>query len=90
MTVARGLLVLAMLMVVGVAIVMLREESAKVAHRIQSLDHDRTTAEQRLWRVEMDLAELRGPDAIRRRARSLGLNVVPPTSRFEIDDSGSG
>jgi len=88
-TVARGLLALTMLIAVGVAIVALRQESAKVANRTQSLYREQAAFEQRLWKAEMDLARLRGPDEIRRRARSLGLRVVPPAATVETSGGES-
>ena len=63
---------------VGVAIVMLRAESAKAANRIQRLHDRQLSLERELWSEEMELARLRGPNEIRRRARDLGLNLVPP------------
>lgn len=81
MTVARAMLVLCMLMATGIAIVALRGESAKTACRIQRLHQRQLTLEQTLWAHEMELARLRGPDEIRRRAGKLGLDVVPPTGR---------
>lgn len=78
MTVARALLVLAMMVVIGVAIVLLRAESAKTANRVQDLHQRQITLEQDLWTEEMELAKLRGPNEIRRRARELKLDVVPP------------
>ena len=78
MTVSRGLLVLCMMVAVGVAIVLVRAESAKCANRVQRLHHHQMVLEQKLWAQEMELARLRGPDEIRRRADSLGLKVVPP------------
>lgn len=87
MTVPRGLLVIAMLMAVGVAVVALREESARIANRVQRLHRTITVAHQGMWKLEMELATLRTPDQIRLRAASLGLNVVPPAERR--DDAGS-
>ena len=81
MTVTRGLLVIAMLLAVGVAVVALREESARVANRVQRLHRSITAAHQGMWKLEMELATLRTPDRIRLRAASLGLNVVAPAER---------
>jgi len=78
MTVARGLIVLAMLAAVGVAVVAVRAETAKAANRVQRLHQSEVDLKQRLWSQEMELAQLRCPDEIRRRAQSLGLSVVPP------------
>lgn len=83
MTVARGLLVLAMLVAVGLAIVALRAESAKSAYRVQRLHQRQLALEQALWAREMQLARLRGPDEIRRRTGELGLDVVPPATMPE-------
>lgn len=80
MTLGRSLLVLCMLVAIGVAIVALRGESAKTAHRVQQLHQRQIALDQALWSREMDLARLRGPDEIRRRAGELGLDVVPPMS----------
>lgn len=79
MTVARGLVVLAMLAAVGVAVVAVRAETAKAANRVQGLHETEVELQHRLWTQEMELARLRGPDEIRRRAQALGLSVVPPT-----------
>ncbi len=78
MTVARALLALGMLVAIGIAIVLIRGESAKAANRVQRLHGRQLTLEQELWAREMELARLRTPDEIRRRARELGLEVVPP------------
>ena len=78
MTVPRGLLVLGMMVVIGVAVVAIRMESAKAAYRVQRLHQQKVALEQKLWSQEIDLARLRSPDEIRRRARELGLEVVPP------------
>ncbi len=83
MTVARGLLVLGMLVAIGVAIVALRGESAKSAYRVQRLHHQQLAIEQALWAREMRLARLRCPDEIRRRTGEMGLDVVPPATMPE-------
>ena len=90
MTVARALLALGMMVVIGVAIVVLREESAKVANRVQRLHGRQLVLEQNLWAREMDLAKLRTPDEIRRRARDLGLEVVPPKPDPNSKEGGGG
>jgi len=78
MTVARALFVLLLMTVVGVAIVIIRSESARAANRVQRLHQEQLRLEQELWKKEMELARLRGPEEIRRRATELGLEVVPP------------
>lgn len=78
MTVARALLVLLLMVAVGVAVVIVRGESAKAANRIQRLHQEKIALEQQLWAQELELAKLRGPEAIRRRAEALDLEVVPP------------
>jgi len=85
MTGPRTLLVLGLMVAVGIAIVVLRAESAKVAHRVQAEHHRQLALEQKLWAQEMELARLRDPNAIRTRARELGLEVVPPTAQSEED-----
>lgn len=70
-----------MMVAIGIAIVALREESAKAASRVQRLHRVAGTMEQRLWTLEMELARLRGPDEIRRRAAAMGLSVVRPSAR---------
>ncbi|HVP10840.1 MAG TPA: hypothetical protein VMV94_06575 [Phycisphaerae bacterium] len=90
MTVARALLALAMMMAVGVAIVVIREESAKVANRVQRLHGRQLVYEQTLWAREMELARLRTPDEIRRRAHELGLEVVPPKPDPNSKEGGGG
>ncbi len=79
MTVPRALLVLLMMVAIGIAVVVIRGESAKAASRIQQLHQETITLEQTLWSMELELAKLRGPEAIRRRAETLGLDVVPPS-----------
>ncbi len=81
MTVTRGMLVLFLMVVIGVAIVVTREESARAANRIHKLHGERTAIEQRLWKLETDMARLRGPEEIRRRTMLMGLRVVPPAAR---------
>ncbi len=78
MTVVRGLFVIMLLVVVGVAIVALRGESARAANRIQRLHHQKVALEHKRWAQEMELAKLRGPEAIRQRASELGLDLLPP------------
>jgi len=87
-TVPRALLVLAMMVVIGVATIALQGESAKVANRIQRLHHKQKVLEQTLWTQEMELARLRGPEQIRRRAAELGLDVVPPRKDPGVKDNG--
>jgi hypothetical protein len=77
-TVARALLVLSMMAAIALVIVAVRGENAKAANRVQRLHHHQVALEQKLWTQEMELARLRGPDEIRRRANELGLDVVPP------------
>ena len=88
MTVARGMLVLFLMVVIGVAIVVTREESARAANRIHKLHGERTAIEQRLWKLETDMARLRGPEEIRRRAMLMGLRVVPPAARAGAASDG--
>lgn len=88
MTVARALLALGMLVAIGIAIVVIRGESAKAANRVQRLHGRQLVLEQELWAREMELAKLRTPDEIRRRARELGLEVVPPASDPNSRDGG--
>jgi len=78
MTVARGLVVLAMLAAVGVAVVAVRAETAKAANRVQRLHEVEVELKHRMWSQEMELARLRGPEQIRQRAQAMGLQVVPP------------
>jgi hypothetical protein len=88
MTVARALFVLVMMVAIGIAVVWLRTESAKVACRVQALHHEKVSLEQRLWAQDIELAQLRGLDEIRRRASELDLDVVPPAAAPE--DSAGG
>jgi hypothetical protein len=75
MTVPRVLLVLGMMTMVGAAIVLLRSETAREAHRVQKMHRKAVALRHELWGLEMDLARLRAPDQIRRRAEELGLAV---------------
>jgi hypothetical protein len=67
-----------MLVAVGIAIVVVRQKSAQAANRIQELHQQNITLEQKLWAKQLDLARLREPQAIRRRAAELGFDVFPP------------
>lgn len=89
MTVARGLLVLLMLVAIGIAITVARDESARAANRIHKLNGERTALEQRLWKLETEMARLRSPEEIRRRAALMGLRVVPPAARTAAAVGGS-
>ena len=89
MTVPRALLVLMLMTMVGVAIVAIRGESAKTANRVQRLHHRQVSLEQTLWSQEMELARLRGPEEIRRRANELGLDLVPPTAQAAPSAGGA-
>lgn len=80
MTVPRALLVLSMLVAIGIAIVVIRQKSAQAANRIQGLHQQDIALEQKLWTKQLELAKLREPQAIRRRAAELGLEVYPPGS----------
>jgi hypothetical protein len=79
-----------MMVAIGVGIVVLRGESAKVANRVQRLHGRQLVLEQDLWAREMELAKLRTPDEIRRRARDLGLEVVPPKPDPNSKEGGGG
>ena len=81
MTVGRALLVLVMMVAVALGVVAVRGESAKAANRVQRLHQHQVALEQRLWTQEMELARLRGPEEIRRRASELGLDVIPPKTK---------
>lgn len=85
MTVARSLLVILMMVGIGLAIVLVRGESAKTAGRVQVLHHRETVLQHQRWAREMDLARLRGPDEIRKRTSELGLDLVSPSVRPERD-----
>lgn len=87
MTVARGLLILAMLASLAVAIVLIRTQSARAANRVQRLHRDQIQIEQKLWSEEMKLAKLRVPEEIRRRTDEWGLGVVPPTEGGNPDEA---
>ncbi len=80
MTIPRGLFVLFLMIVVGVAIVVIRSETARVAGRNQQLHSRQLDLEQELWTRQMELAQLREPKEIRRRASELQLEVVPPAA----------
>lgn len=80
MTVPRALLVVFAMVAIGLGIVAVRGETAKAANRVQKLHHQKVVLEQELWAREMELAKLRGPEEIRRRASELGLDIVPPTA----------
>lgn len=77
-TVPRGLLVLAVLTLVGIATVLLRAETARAAHRVQRLHQQQTRLRHQLWGYELELARLRAPQRIAERAVRLGLDVRPP------------
>jgi hypothetical protein len=79
-TVPRALLVVFALVAVGLGIVAVRGETAKAANRVQKLHQAKVVLEQELWAREMELAKLRGPDEIRKRASELGLDILPPTA----------
>lgn len=78
MTVPRALFVLLLIVATGVAIVLLRGESARAANRIQRLHGESIEIEQRLWAAEIELARMREPRAIRQRAKDMQLDVVSP------------
>lgn len=82
MTVPRALLVLLILLVLGISLVLVRGASARSAHRIQSLHNQSIKLEQELWSAEIELAQMREPQAIRDRAASLGIKLNAP-----IDDA---
>ena len=83
MTVARAVFVLGLMVAVGVALVALRTESAKAGNRVLALQQREMRLQQQMWAREMELARLRVPDEIRRRAEELGLHVVPPAAQVD-------
>lgn len=87
MTVSRLLLILGLLVSTGLTVVVLRNASAKAANRIQRLHERQIALEQGAWAQEMELAWLRGPDAIRRRTGEHQLRVLPPSAE-ELAASG--
>lgn len=78
MTVPRALYVLSLMVITAIAVVIIRGESARTASRIQRLHQQNVRLEQELWPREIELARLRGPEAIRQRAVEMGLEVIPP------------
>ena len=80
MTVPRALYVLTLMIITAIAVVVIRGESAKTAGRIQKLHQQNVQLEQELWPREIELARMRGPEAIRQRAIDMGLEVVPPSA----------
>lgn len=78
MTVPRALFILFLMVAIGVAIVLFRGESARAANRIQRLHAETIELEQRLWSAEIELARMREPRAIRKRAIKMNLSIVPP------------
>jgi len=89
MTVPRGLLILMMMVIVGISIVSIRGESAKAANRVQRLHQKQMQLGQTLWTQEMELARLRGPEQIRRRAKAMNLDLVAPAAEGQDADRGS-
>jgi hypothetical protein len=87
MTVPRALWALAMMTAIGIGTVALQGESAKVANRVQRQHYKQVVLEQTLWTQEMELARLRGPEEIRRRAAELGVGVVPPPKDPGVKDT---
>ncbi len=81
MTVARAILVLTLMVLVGIGMVLIRGETATAANRVHDEHRRKLEYERRLWAQDIALARLRGPEAIRHRAAELGLDVVPPSPR---------
>ena len=90
MTTGRSLLILLMMVATGIAIVVIRGETAKASNRVQRLHQKQTELEHTLWSQEMDLARLRGPEEIRRRTKDLGLNLLPPRTDAAVKDANRG
>ena len=90
MTNGRSLLILLMMVSTGIAIVVIRGETAKASNRVQRLHQKQTELEHVLWSQEMDLARLRGPEEIRRRTKDLGLNLLPPRTDAAAKDANRG
>ncbi len=78
MTLPRALLILAMLTTVGMAVVLLRTETARASHQVQRLHQRAVALRHRQWSVELELARLRAPERIGSRAAQMGLEVRPP------------
>jgi len=80
MTVPRALLVLLILLVLGLSLVLIRGAGARSAHRIQRLHSQSIKLEQSLWSIEIELAQMREPQAIRDRAAALGIDLAPQSN----------
>lgn len=78
MTTARMVGVLLGLAVIGIAIVAIRVDQSRASQRIQKLQFQHTDLSREIWTQEMEMAQLRSPQAIREQARRLGLEVAPP------------
>jgi hypothetical protein len=77
MTTARMVGVLLGLAMVGVAVVAIRVDQSRVSSRVQNLQFKQTELAREIGRQEMQMAQLRSPQAIRGQAERLGLEVAP-------------
>lgn len=77
-TFGRVLLVTGMLASVGAGIVLIRQDMARCAYRIQVLHQKQVRQQEELWSRQMDLARLRVPDALRARLEQMGVQMEAP------------
>ncbi|GMV98598.1 MAG: hypothetical protein HRF43_00070 [Phycisphaerae bacterium] len=80
MTTSRMVGVLLGLALVGVAVVAIRVDQARVWTRVEKLQFQETDLKREIARQEMEMARLRSPAAIREQAERLGLEVASRAS----------
>jgi len=87
MTIPRMVVLLAALVVVGIAVVAMRLDQTATSRRIQELQFRRTELQRKIWTQELEIARLRSPGAVRDRAKLFGLNVDLEASRQGVSPS---
>ena len=79
MTIPRMVGLLVGLAVLGVAVVAMRVDQARMGWKIQEMQFQKMRMDREAWSQEIELARLRSPDAVRERAIQLGI-MAPPAS----------
>jgi len=76
MTVPRMVALLAVLALVGLAVVAMRVEQSIITRRIQLLQFHQSELNRKIWTQEIELARLRSLKEIRERAPEFGVPIT--------------
>lgn len=80
MTIPRMVGLLVGLALLGVAVVAMRVDQARMSWKIQEMQFQKMRMDREAWSQEIELARLRSPDAVRERAIQLGIMPEPKST----------